>query len=50
MHIHTSILTFKQYLKSVHLAKPKAPDPRYAPTEGNISVHLGRKTVVFDMD
>lgn len=30
MHIHTSILTFKQYLKTVHLAKPKLPDPRYA--------------------
>ena len=36
MHIHTSILTFKQYLKSVQLTKAKAPDPRYAlQIEGN---------------
>lgn len=51
MHIHTSIHTFKQYLKSVQLAKPKSPDPRYAlQIEGTSLPNLGRKTVVFDMD
>ncbi len=31
MHIHTSILTFKQYSKAVQAVKPKPADPRYAP-------------------
>jgi hypothetical protein len=30
MHIQTSIMTFRQYYKSVQFTKAKAPDPKYA--------------------
>jgi hypothetical protein len=30
-HIHTSLHLFKRYLSSLHLAKPRIPDPRIPP-------------------